>query len=76
MAVHCSVSRKAVLMRKLCPRTFKKRITRWFLVWIPPPSVWLATGVIQAGEKAARFRIDAPHAGGVKGFHFPAVRLY
>lgn len=60
MAVHCSVLRKRVLTRKLCRRAFKKRITRWFPFWFLPTTVWLPTGVIQAGEKAEWFE-STPH---------------
>lgn len=38
-AVHCSVSQRPIRMRTTCPRTFKKRIVRWFPSRILPRTV-------------------------------------
>ena len=60
MAVHCSVLRKRDLMRKLRRRAFKSGSRGGFRFWSLPTTVWLPTGVIQAGEKAERFE-STPH---------------
>lgn len=76
MAVHCSVLRKRDLMRKLRRRAFKKRITRWFPFLVSADDSLAPDGCHSGGGEGRTVRINAPHTGGVQGFHLPAVRLY